>query len=210
MSRIRKTIIAVTAVLLSPLAANALPIVDQENFSTDARATFIVSNNTNFGRAQTFTVGLAGLFDSIDVQLSALSTLTEARILATSGGVPIGGPGGSTVLASSSLISSVGDLFSVDFSAFGLAVNVGDVLAIELIGDAAWLGSASNPYAGGGDNYFNANFGAPNWTANGNSDTNFRTYVDVPTGVPEPGTLALFGIGLLGMSVSRRKKSSKI
>lgn len=207
MSRTKRIIVAAVAVFLSPIAANAVPIVDQEHFASTTGSGGLISNNIDFGRAQTFTVGLAGLFDSIDVRLLG-GGVTEARILATTGGVPIGGVGGSTVLASSSLVSMVGNLFSFDFSASNLAVNVGDILAIELIGGGTWSGTPTGSYAGGSDNFFNSGY-TNTWTSNLSWDMDFRTYVDVPTGVPEPGTLALLSMGLLGMSAARRKKRSQ-
>ena len=43
-----------------------------------------------------------------------------------------------------------------------------------------------------------------------NPDDPFDLYVCSPTEVPEPGTLALLGLGLLGMAVSRRRQKIKI
>lgn len=208
MSRTRRTFLAVAAVLLSPIAANAVPILDQDNFASNGGGGGLVSNTSNFGRAQTFTVGLAGLFDSLDVRLLG-GSVTQARILATTNGTPIGGAGGSTVLATTSLVSSVGNILSFDFSASGLAVNVGDAFAIELIGSGTWSGSPRGTYAGGTAYFFNSDSRIYNWRASESWDWDFRTYVDVPASVPEPGTLALLGIGLLGMCAARRKSRSQ-
>ena len=125
-----------TLTLALPLVANAVPVLDQDNFVAPANSLGGLSRDTTtaLGRAQTFTVGIAGLIGSLDVQLLSGSA-TLARIVATAGGAPIGGSGGSTVAATSSSVSSIGNVFTFDFSAAGLAVNVGDIFAIELFGD---------------------------------------------------------------------------
>lgn len=203
MKTIKSALFALLTVLMIPMAANAVPIVDQEHFVTSTNGFGNLSNGTTFGRAQTFTVGLAGIFDSIDVQVRS-GGATQARIIATAGGAPIGGSGGSTVLATSSSVTNAGDVYTFDFSPSGLAVTVGQILAIELFGQGQWSGvtaTGGGSYAGGSDYFFNTNFATPNWTINPNFDWNFRTYVDVS----EPGIVALVLIGLLGMSLARRR-----
>ena len=195
-------LIATALMLVFTGSAGAVLIVDQENFGGNNTSGSLSNSLSTFGRAQTFTVGVAGIFDSIDVQLRGGAT--SARVIATAAGAPIGGSAGSTVLANSSGVSNVGDIYTFDLSAAGLAVNVGDILAIELFGTGPWVGTSSNPYAGGADYFFN-NVSFPNWTIQPDVDLNFRTYVDV-VGVPEPTTLALFGLGVLGLRFNSRKR----
>jgi hypothetical protein len=155
------------------------------------------SNGTTFGRAQTFTVGIAGLLDSVEVTM-ADGTPTTLRILATSGGVPVGGSGGSTVLATSSAATVLGASFTFDLSPAALAVAVGDVLAIEIFG-GRWV-TGPNTYAGGNGDFYNADFSIPNWSPL-SSDQAFRTFVENGLAtVPEPASLALFGAGLAGLA----------
>lgn len=127
-------------------------LVDQDHLSgTGSLGSGGLSNGSDFGRSQTFTVGLAGVLDSVEVDI-ANEVPTLIQILDTSGGTPIGGASGSVILASSSSVTSAGDVHTFDLSSSGLVVNVGDVLAIEVFGTGAWRhhsGGAS--YAGGND-----------------------------------------------------------
>ncbi len=198
----KSAFLALLAVLLIPLTADAVPIVDQEHFVAHPNATGGLSGIPTFGRAQTFTVGLTGLFHSLDVQLDGGAT--QARILATSAGAPIGGVGGSTVLAVTHAVSNVGDVFTFDFSASRLAVDPGDVLAIELIGDGAWWGVnviGGGSYSAGSDYFFNTIIDVDTWSINQNLDWNFRTYIQVS----EPPAAALLGLGILAFGFARRR-----
>jgi len=203
-------LVAGIAAALSCSAASADVVLDQNfmPYPSNQKASLSWDDGT-FGRAMTFTVGVAGVLDSIDIRESfPVSTL---RILQTSGGVPIGGLGGSTVLATASsfttLIGGPSDdqLYRYDLSSAGLVVEVGDVLAIEPVQPAGhtifWWGSFSDSatYAGGGDYYFSA--GSPTWVSTPN-DMHFRTYVDVS--VPEPTSVALLGLG--GLLIARRRR----
>ena len=180
-------------------AARATVLLDQVSLPGSG-ASGNASNGGTFGRAQTFTVGIAGVLDSVEVTMD-FGTPTTLRILATSGGLPVGGAAGSTVLATSSSATASGTTFTFDLSPAALAVAVGDVLAIEIFG-GNWLYS-DDPYAGGSSYFFNVGgtFSVDTWTS-GSADTAFRTFVEdapVLTAVPEPASLALFGAGLAGL-----------
>ena len=61
---------------------------------------------------------------------------------------------------------------------------------MSIIGNSAWL-FWDDPGAGPDDNH---------------DDMIIRAVFTPATSVPEPGTLALFGLGLLGIGLARRKK----
>ncbi len=199
-------------VLIFSQSASASLILDQEHWTPDISAWARISDGATFGRSQTFTVGRDGFLDSVDVQHTQTGEFTLARILATANGMPIGGSAGSVVLATSSIVRNAGSVFTFDFGEAFLAVNAGDVLALELFGtpNANWVGQkifeGTGPvgYAGGDSYFFNTDFGISNWEP-ASFDQNFRTYT-----VSEPVSLALFGLGLAGVVVQRRQRGSRL
>lgn len=58
----------------------------------------------------------------------------------------------------------------------------------------------------GASYFFRQSDGSNSWINGGINSTRFFVEGDLFTSVPEPGTLLLFGIGLFGMGLSRRKK----
>lgn len=196
---------AVSGVLMTAVwsgAASAIVVLDQDHIVSGGN-TFSSLSEAGFGRAQTFTVGVAGTLDSIDVDILSLGGSPLMRILGTTGGVPDGGAAGSTVLASSSSFLSIGNIHTFDFSGDNLLVDIGDIFAIEVIGSGQWrgIGGDGSSYPDGSDFFFNTTFASiENWTASGGFDNSFRTFVDtgaVAVAVPEPSTAAL-GIAGLG------------
>lgn len=205
-----RLILLLVAVIFGQSASASL-VLDQEHWTSDISAWSRISDGAEFGKSQTFTVGLDGLLHSIDVQHTQGGEFTVARILATAGGIPIGGRTGSLELARSSSVSNIGGTFTFNFINEFLAVNVGDVLAIELFGtsSASWVGqkifegTGPTGYASGGGYFFNSDFRVSNWEPT-SFDHNFRTYI-----VSEPVSLVLFSLGLAGILMQTGKRESR-
>jgi hypothetical protein len=180
------------AVHLSPSAHAAL-VLDQEYLLNNAFAEF--SNGMGFRRAETFTVGVAGILSEVDIFTDVTATFTGFNILSTSAGVPT-----TTVVAVGTLSSQSGGEAAFSVS---LPVSIGEVLAIEPMTPAGtpglWLAEDPGSYPGGGDFFINPVFGIDSFTPSGFAD-DFRTFV----GVPEPGTLACLGAGLVLLLGRRR------
>jgi hypothetical protein len=205
MCRIVATIVVVGVLSWGP-AAHAIPLLDAAFEGPFNASAF----NSALYRAQTFTVLSSGLFTRFEVAMSGNGT-SLFEIWSTSGGVPQAIPG--TALASGTVSFGAQDWSGVDISSFGLNVTAGDVLALVQIGGSStgsgsWRGGTFNPYSGGA--WFSTSTSAPSgaWgSAAFDIDTGFRTYVDSDASVvPEPTTLALFGLGLAGAGIARRRK----
>ena len=207
--------LAALLVFVLPVSAGAVPILDQENSGTPTLSQGIGNVPGSFGNpvtAQTFTVGIAGTLAAVDVfitnQSSGSVTGTDlvAEIFAIAANVPSGAALASTTINEAAIPTGFG-FFNIDFSSFGLNVNIGQQLAIVLRESNnnpntiySWAGTANDSYAGG-MRTFDIGGGFVNTT----TDFFFRTFVDT-VAVPEPGTLALFSIGLAAMGLTRRRK----
>jgi len=66
--------------------------------------------------------------------------------------------------------------------------------------------NSSDVYAGGGF-FYELTAGSNNWSSN-SRDASFRAVLSPTTSVPEPGTLALLGAGLIGIGFVRRRKAA--
>jgi hypothetical protein len=205
MTRTKSTFLALVAVLLSPLAANA----DLLTFDITYDGTVFTGDSLS---GVTLDAG-----DVIEITLSAelgdywmwlanddwIANLLNADGINTGttdwefffDGSSTGAGGGNSQTqqfahigpqGSNGLNLSPGTLFDQFF--FGYTYESGPLITLldaNFLNPNGWLGS---PW---------------DWTFN---DGITATYVDNPTSVPEPGTLALLGIGLLGMAASRRRK----
>ncbi len=201
---------AVAALMLVAASAQAIPVLDQES-TGPLNGSGSGSHGTDFGRAQTFTVGVDGVLSTI-MFLGAGSFSDRLDILSTAGGVPVGGsPSDSTVLGTVHTGVAQGDWLSYDVSALNISVAVGDVLAFKV-----WAGhrSTSGSYSGGAAYFFNSGFGYDDWILHADANAAdlanliFRTYVEDGSAAPVPlpaSGLMLGSIAVAGLMRGRRR-----
>lgn len=199
---------AVLALVLCGIRhAAAVPILDQSFVPQDPHS-FFGTGGTNLNSAQTFTVGITGMLSQVDV-LVEKNGPDELRldVRPTVDGLPIEDDNAAlaSVTVPFATIPSPRAFLSFDVSSFGVRVSQGELLAIVLTGNARWYGvtpelGPDDPYLGGAA-YFRGLPGAFFPPFDGRADLGFRTFVDA---IPEPPTIMLFGIGVVGLVLAVR------
>ena len=203
----RVTPIFLVIMTVATLDVFAAPTLDQSHLGGGTLRDAIQKNHQI---AQTFTVGIAGTLDSVDLDLNYESVVPTyditVEIRTTTSGLP---DGPASTLASvqfdTSVLTPTFTLYSIDFSPFFIPLSVGDQLAIVLTSEedaeaAAWRG-ADDAYPGG-KWYFDSGAG---WETEGKDlDGYFQTYVE-PSVIPAPAALHLVVIGFSYFVLQRRK-----
>lgn len=200
MTRTKSTYLALLAILLSPFAANADLIGDTVNGSLGSDFGNLVTTPFDptavVGGGVEFTGVITDVFGqiwSIDLDIGA-SSFSVAISESTRDG--------------DGNISDGPNLMDISIWNLDWLPGPGFITDVVLSSYSCASAGFSCETFGGGPDISVLDFGADfiNFSANVMRDGELYEF-DITATVPEPGTLALLGIGLLGMGAARRKKA---
>lgn len=183
------------------LSAFAAPIVDQEQPSHVSGFCFL---NDSFQCGQSFrqdhaNISGAGFYVDPSYGDGSSGTVTLSIFSSYNGGAPSG------LIASGSAANVNPNSGWIDVFFNPAAVTVGNQYYLIIQSTNSIVASYGIPsYADGNAVYFGSE------TAYQSFDLTFRTYYENNlTQVPEPGSIALLGLGIAGLAFARRKKAAK-
>ncbi|GAX60371.1 hypothetical protein SCALIN_C10_0131 [Candidatus Scalindua japonica] len=196
-------ITTLTVILFLGREGKAFPIEDQVNDDrTTTTPTIFNADGVSHNWQQGVTTGIAGVLVSIDLFLEEGTTSLY---------INKGAPWETDKDEYNGIIT--GDAGwgwqTIDLTASNISLALNETFVIGIKGIGGGLRSEYNtnvPEYAGGSLYYNGN----PWLVS-NSDMLFRTFME-PNSVPEPTTVTLLGIGLVGLAaaiVRRRLKKTR-
>lgn len=187
-----KPILRVLALCMAVSSAAAAPVIDQQASNLG------ISGYLGSGWQQSVTVGLTGQLVGLEIYVSGAGSGTVSLF---SGGAWQGG----TALGSDTVTSAAGGWTYIDLTAENLYFALGDVFSFAPSVSTSLTGSSENAGAyGGGLAVFKD--GSSLLYTGGEYDLAFRTYVEAAAAIPEPGGIALVGLGLGCLAFARKRK----
>ena len=193
-------------------------VLDQENIF--ASGVFDVASGTSSEVGQTFTVGLSGTLDHIDVFMNRIdfgffqSGDAVLSVYNTAGGLPTGSALATSVVLQADILTTP-SFISFDVSPSAVQVSANDILAFGITSTGSkgyGLSVATDNYSRGDAVDRILNIPPDPWqfstvfTPQGDvrSDHSFRTFVSVP----EPSTFAIAVVIAAAFSTARRTRSA--
>jgi len=187
MTRTKRTYLALVAVLLSPMVANAIPILTFQDCGTSSRL--------GDGTGQTCVSSISGL--------EVLGTIYDVEFQVTQFGIAFGGitptffgDNDGAIAAATALASLFDSIGGIHGTTDGSDFLTWTLVPVSCDGGDCFVQEANN--IGGGQWQLSAG-------GVGTQLTQTESWA-IFTEVPEPGTLALFGIGLAALGLTRRRR----
>jgi hypothetical protein len=205
---------AAAAAALIPAASASAGTLDQQQ--TISNFSGLQVNSTN-SRAQTFTAGLTGQLDQVDLAISGMSVTTPLTVQIRDGSATAPG---NTVLASASVptsaVASTESFVPITFAS-PASVTAGTQYSIVAFNDSdGWFwysGQVPTTSAYPGGALYGSSNGPPAtgpWSAgNPDADFEFKTYVAPPPPPPTGGGSGGGGTSATGQRAAALKKCKK-